>query len=463
MYPPIRSRFSYFALPLVLVVFAPAIANGQTFSFSNTANITVNNNAAANPYPSTINVSGLCCSIAKVTVTLNNVTHDEPDDLDVVLVGPTGAAVAVLQDSGGANTVTNQTWTFDDAAAAVMADAGPVATGTFKPSDGAGANGSLPAPAPVVPYSVLLSDYIGTAPNGTWRLYVADDTNTGTGGNIAGGWTISITVGRVVSNATSITVPATGTGPSISSPYPSTISVAGSGLVTKITVKINNFSHTWPEDVAVLLVGPLGQKVILMADTGGGTGTQAFANANITFDDAAANFIPQAPTPPPSTFKPTKGDDSAAGGSDPIPANLPSPAPAGPYATALSVFNGTDPNGTWSLYVYDDTAADSGSIAGGWTLIIESLNSSAANVEVSGRAVTAAGRGIANAVVTLSGSSGDVVYAITNPFGYYAFREVAAGPTYIVTVTSKRYKFAEPVRVVQVSDPVTSLDFVALE
>lgn len=463
MYPLIRSRVPYFALPLVLVVSAPLIANGQTFTVSNTANITVNNNAAANLYPSTINVSGLCCSIAKVTVTLNNVTHDEPDDLDVVLVGPTGAAVAVLQDSGGANTVTNQTWTFDDAAAAMMVDGGPAVAGTFKPSDGSGANGNLPAPAPATPYSVLLSDYIGTAPNGTWSLYVADDTSTGTGGNIAGGWTISITVGRVVSNTASITVPASGTGPAISSPYPSNITVSGVGLITKVTVKINNFSHTWPEDVAVLLVGPLGQKVVLMADTGGGVGTQAFANANITFDDAAGNFIPQAPTPPPSTFKPTKGDDSAAGGSDPIPANFPSPAPAGPYAGVLSVFNGTDPNGTWRLYVYDDTSLDSGSLAGGWTLIIESLNPSAANVEVSGRVVTASGRGIANAVVTLSGSSGEVFYVITNPFGYYAFREVPAGPTYIVTVASKRYKFAEPVRVVQVSDPITGLDFVALE
>jgi hypothetical protein len=34
----------------------------------------------------------------------------------------------------------------------------------------------------------------------------------------------------------------------------------------------------------------------------------------------------------------------------------------------LSVFNGTDPNGVWKLFVFDDAARDQGAITNGWRL-----------------------------------------------------------------------------------------------
>ncbi|MBA4184870.1 MAG: hypothetical protein H0X49_12790 [Acidobacteria bacterium] len=48
---------------------------------------------------------------------------------------------------------------------------------------------------------------------------------------------------------------------------------------------------------------------------------------------------------------------------------FPAPAPAGPYGATLSVLNGTAPNGTYSLYVFDDFVVDVGSL-GGFTLRI---------------------------------------------------------------------------------------------
>jgi len=432
-------------------------AAAQTTSFSNTANITVTDNSTATPYPSTLNVSGLTGQVTRVTVSLNNITHQEPDDMDVVLVGPTGVVVSLIQDSGGANTATGQTWTFDDRAAAMMTDGGPAATGTFKPSDGTG-GANLPAPAPAGPYSFILSDFIGTDPNGSWRLYIDDDSNTDGTGNIAGGWTINITTGAVFTNATSIGIPDN----TIATLYPSNISVTGVGVINKVTIRLNNLSHTWPEDIGVLLVGPGGQKVRLMTDAGGGTGAAQFTNADITFDDTAVNLVPDATPPLESTFRPTQGNDSAAGGSDPHAANFPAPAPAGPYGLALSAFNGTIGNGTWNLYVDDDTGDDAGTMAGGWTLMIESVLSSAASVELNGRVLTADGRGIKNVAVTITGGNLDQPRTVyTGTFGNYTFDGIPAGQSYIVSVAAKRYFFSNPLQVVTLNDNLKNFNFVA--
>jgi subtilisin-like proprotein convertase family protein len=150
-------------------------------------------------------------------------------------------------------------------------------------------------------------------------------------------------------------------------PYPSDIAVSGvAGTVTSVTVTVTGLSHTFPDDVDMLLVGPQGQTVLLMADTGGAGDLD---NVNLTFDDTAANSLPDSDQIVSGTYKPTVGTTNGAEGCD-HPANFPSPAPAGPYGSALAAFNGTDPNGTWSLYVIDDASQDSGSISGGWSLDI---------------------------------------------------------------------------------------------
>jgi subtilisin-like proprotein convertase family protein len=464
------------AFALILRLFASAFVFGtlaisaQTFTFNNAASIAVGPGAGAGtPYPSNITVSGFAGQVARITVTLNDVNHQRPDDLGVLLVGPGGQKVRLMTDVGGNTAVaSNIDITLDDRAASVLPDSAVLTTGTFKPTlgtnvllgEGVAHPANFPVPAPAAPYSVLLSDFIGTAPNGTWSLYADDDTllNSGT---IAGGWTLNITIGRVFTNSAAITIPDTGTG----TPYPSTINVAGVGVVTKITVRINNLSHTWPEDVGLLLVGPagaLGPKVRLMTDAAGGTGAEAFTNAFITFDDAAANLLPDNTTPAPSTFRPTLGDDSPAGGSAPHPANFPAPAPVAPYVLTLSSFNGINPNGNWSLYVNDDTAGDSGTIAGGWTLVIEAITLSSAGADVSGQVVSASGRGISGVMLDLTGGPlTEPRYVRTNPFGYYTFAGVPTGHAYVVTVSSKRYLFANPSQVITVDDNIEGLDFIA--
>jgi subtilisin-like proprotein convertase family protein len=137
-------------------------------------------------------------------------------------------------------------------------------------------------------------------------------------------------------------------------PYPSTVSVSGlSGTITKVTVDLKGLSHTFPDDVDVMLVGPGGQTAVILSDVGGGTDVSGL---NLTLDDAAAGALPDGTALTSGMFRPT---NVTAG--DPFPA--PAPASGG---SALSVFNGTVPNGTWSLYVVDDAAQDVGTFSQGF-------------------------------------------------------------------------------------------------
>ena len=179
---------------------------------------------------------------------------------------------------------------------------------------------------------------------------------------------------QTFSNSAAITIPGSGT----ATPYPSTINVSGvTGTVSKVTVTLNGVGHTYPEDIGVLLVGPTGVKVRLMTDVGGGTGGAgggAISGVNITFDDAAPNFLPDggAGSPPitSGSYKPTQGTITGGGQGPLHPTDFPAPAPASPYALTLSSFNSVNANGVWSLYVDDDAAGDSGSIAGGWSITL---------------------------------------------------------------------------------------------
>ena len=131
----------------------------------------------------------------------------------------------------------------------------------------------------------------------------------------------------VFSNSGPIAVPGIGTRPGQANPYPSAITISGlAGTITNVDVTLTGASHTFPSDIDVLLVGPFGQNVVLMADVGGATDIN---NVNLTFDDAALTTVPA--TIVSGTYRPTN-----LGAFNGTP-----PAPAGPYGSALSVFNGT--------------------------------------------------------------------------------------------------------------------------
>jgi hypothetical protein len=149
--------------------------------------------------------------------------------------------------------------------------------------------------------------------------------------------------------------------------YPSPISVAGEvGVIQRVSITLNGFSHSFPSDVDLLLVSPLGRKVVPMSDFG--AGAPGVSGINLTLDDYAN-------TPVPSTVTGNTGQPFVSGAYRPSNSGttdvFPAPAPAGPYIYTMSQFNGDSPNGIWNLYIIDDANLDGGSISGGWTITFD--------------------------------------------------------------------------------------------
>ena len=163
-------------------------------------------------------------------------------------------------------------------------------------------------------------------------------------------------------NSSSITIAAAS---STGTPYPSTINVTNlAGRISKIAVTVLGLSHSWPDDLDVLLVGPEGQQVLLLSDAGGPLDV---ANLNLTFDSSAAAQLPDEGPLTTGTWRPTNFETDGP---------LPAPAPAGTTGESLSAaFSGTLPNGNWALFVADDYGSeDGGMILQGWNLQLTTTN-----------------------------------------------------------------------------------------
>lgn len=151
-------------------------------------------------------------------------------------------------------------------------------------------------------------------------------------------------------------------------PYPSTLLVSGvNGQVVRVQVTLSNLTHALPADIDLLLVGPGGQKVMLLSDAGGSI---PVSGVNLQFDDFATNSVPNGTAITNGLYKPTNYG---------IVDNMLAPAPAGPYGSVLATFNAVNPNGLWSLYVMDDQAQAAGVVADGWGLIISTIAPPATN------------------------------------------------------------------------------------
>jgi len=252
-----------------------------------------------------------------------------------------------------------------------------------------------------------------------------------------------------------------GTNPGIpTTNYPSVINVSGlTGVVTKVTVTFA-ITSTFPDDFDILLVSPTGAMSLVMSDA---NGSGDHTNISYTFDQSAATTMPNDPTTvtPSGTFQPSNFLGFATpepGGQD----NFPTAGGLMSYPTDFNIFNGSNPNGDWKLYVVDDQVIDNVSLPGGWSIDVQS-SIPVATASIAGRITSqSAGTGLSGVRVDLTGGGLTTPrIAYTNPFGYYRFDGVPQNQTYTVTVASKVFQFSTSSQQVNLAaSDVTNVNFV---
>jgi hypothetical protein len=169
------------------------------------------------------------------------------------------------------------------------------------------------------------------------------------------------TVTKRFSNTTAVTTPGSGK----ATPYPSSIQVSGfkKGKIQKIRVFLNAYSAPVPDNIDVMLSATQisGQTAVIMSDVGAAV---AVSDIDLILEDDATTSLPDDAVPPlvSGTYKPTNYNGTAE--------SFPSPAPTPSGNSALSVFNGANPNGTWQLWVTDDPGNGPAAFAGGWSIEI---------------------------------------------------------------------------------------------
>jgi subtilisin-like proprotein convertase family protein len=208
----------------------------NSYNFTAPGAITIPLTAApANPYPVDLTVSGVPVTTPLKSVKINGLSHTWSGDIDILLQSPTGVNVVLMSDVGGGNAVSNVTYTFDDAGAAMSTTvANP--TGTYKPTN----NGTpdtwiAPGPGAITQAAPALSLFTGD-PNGVWKLFVVDDA-AGDGGSIAGGYTLNFQSTGPLAGMNFAWSPATGLNATNTNPV-----VAAPAATTTYTVVATNAS-----------------------------------------------------------------------------------------------------------------------------------------------------------------------------------------------------------------------------
>lgn len=100
-------------------------------------------------------------------------------------------------------------------------------------------------------------------------------------------------------------------------------------------------------------------------------------------------------------------------------------------------------------------------VGGFWTF--DQLQPTAAMVSIGGKVKTRDDSGIRNVIVTLTNLNGSIRTTITGSFRAYRFTDVEVGQTYVLSVSAKKYFFANSSQIISVDEELTGLDFLGQE
>ncbi|MCW2834587.1 MAG: hypothetical protein JWN68_2540 [Nocardioides sp.] len=291
-----------------------------------------------------------------------------------------------------------------------------------------GDSDAFPAPAPAGA-SDDFDDLFGTSPTGTWSLYAADDTD-GSVGSIFG-WNLTV----------SYSVPA--------EPDPSAVPVSGlPNSITDVSLVLNDIDLPSLNNTELVLESPDGRRAHVLSDAGGeveGSGScfpfpfpfcgpflagaevaeppgdPGDESVTLTLDDEAADPVRRNHLPASGSYQPVNYDDGD-------PSEFVSGFDTKNLTSSLSTFDGADPNGTWKLYVSQESGSIKGTITGGWSLQITTADATATPVITS----PTNGSNDADGTVTVTGTAaaGSLVKVVT---GGKTRNTVAEGGAWTVT------------------------------
>ena len=167
----VRTECALVTLTATLTVLAAPDASPT--AYTNASSIIIPENGEATPYGSAITPQCVNGVVRNLTVTIFGFSHRFPGDVSIVLASPDGRQVKLMSGAGGAESVLGGVdLTFSDAAPNPLPETDEIVSGTYLPTDYW--HGFVLPPPATGPYFTNLSAFIGTDPNGPWRLFVFD-------------------------------------------------------------------------------------------------------------------------------------------------------------------------------------------------------------------------------------------------------------------------------------------------